>query len=97
MSARAGQTMTIDTSFTVGKAILVVWGANGDVLLSDHAEVSSFHGALPVTQDYNIQVEGSPTSITTYQDDRLRFRMHLRRRYSCDAEFESHFSDAVIF
>ncbi len=65
--AQAGQTMTIDLAFTQGQAILVVWGADGNVLLSDHAEASHFQMNLPKTQDYNIQVKGSPTESTAFQ------------------------------
>ena len=65
--ALAGQTMKIDLAFSVGQAILVVWGADGNVLLSDHAEASSFQGVLPTTQDYNIMVKGRPEGNTTYR------------------------------
>ncbi len=66
INVQAGQTMTIDLTFTVGNAILVVWGADGDVLLSDHAEASSFQSALPTTQDYYIMVKGRPDGNTAY-------------------------------
>lgn len=64
--ALAGQTMNIDLIFTEGSAILVVWGADGNVLLSDHAEVSNFQRTLPTTQDYYIQVKGRAEGSTTY-------------------------------
>jgi hypothetical protein len=67
LNASAGQTMKIDLTFSEGQAILVVWGADGDVLLSDHAEVSSFQGSLPKTQDYNITVKGRPEGNTMYR------------------------------
>jgi hypothetical protein len=66
LRAFAGQTMSVDLSFSKGQAILVVWGADGTVLLTDHAEVSSFQGVLPTTQDYFIKVEGRPEGSTTY-------------------------------
>jgi hypothetical protein len=66
LHALAGQTMSADTSFSEGGAILVVWGADGTVLLSDHAEVSSFQRVLPATQDYYIRVRGRPEGNTTY-------------------------------
>ena len=66
LSALAGQTMTVDLSFTVGQAILVIWGKDGNVLLSDHAETSHFQGVLPSTQDYYIQLKGSPDGSTKY-------------------------------
>lgn len=66
LHALAGQTMKIDMTFSEGRAILVVWGADGDVLLSDHAEVSTFQGVLPTTQDYYIMVKGRPDGSTSY-------------------------------
>jgi heat shock protein HslJ len=66
LRALAGQTLSVDLAFTEGQAILVVWGEDGDVLLSDHAEVSSFKRALPRTQDYFIQVQGRPDGKTSY-------------------------------
>jgi hypothetical protein len=67
LQASAGQTMSIDLTFSEGRAILVVWGADGEVLLSDHAEASSFQRVLPKTQDYNITVKGRPEGNTSYQ------------------------------
>jgi hypothetical protein len=61
-----GQTMNVNLAFSEGRAILVVWGADGTVLLTDHAEVSSFQRVLPTTQDYFIKVEGRPEGSTTY-------------------------------
>ena len=62
----ADQTMSINMNFTAGQAILAVWGADGNILLSDHAEVSTFQGVLPLSQDYYIQVEGYPNGSTAY-------------------------------
>jgi hypothetical protein len=64
--ALEGQTMSVEMSFSEGLAILAVWGADGTVLLSDHAEVSSFQEVLPATQDYYILVKGRPEESTTY-------------------------------
>lgn len=66
LRALAGQTLSIDLSFTEGRAILTVWGEDGDVLLSDHAEASSFERSLPKTQDYFIRVLGKPDGNTSY-------------------------------
>lgn len=49
LHAMAGQTMSVDTTFTEGRAILEVWGQDGSVLLTEHAEVCSFQGVLPAT------------------------------------------------
>jgi heat shock protein HslJ len=67
LRALAGQTLRINLAFTEGQAILVVWGEDGDVLLSDHAEASSFQRTLPITQDYYIQIKGRPDGNTTYR------------------------------
>jgi len=66
LRALAGQTMSINLAFTEGRAILVVWGEDGNVLLSDHAEASTFQGILPTTQDYFIMVKGRPDGNTSY-------------------------------
>ena len=66
LRAAAGQTLTINLAFSSGQAILVVWGADGNVLMSDHAEASSFQMVLPTTQDYHIQVKGRPEGPTDY-------------------------------
>jgi heat shock protein HslJ len=66
ISALAGQTMQVDMNFAQGEAILAVWGADGTVLLSDHAEAASFQQELPGTQDYYILVKGSPDGQTSY-------------------------------
>jgi heat shock protein HslJ len=69
LAALGGQTMTVDLSFTQGQAILAVWGADGTVLMSDHAEASSFSSILPSTQDYYILVRGRPDGETVYRMD----------------------------
>jgi len=66
LRALAGQTLTADLFFSQGQGILVVWGADGSVLLSDHAGATDFQGVLPSTQDYYIQVEGRPDGVTDY-------------------------------
>ena len=58
LSAAAGQEMTVnlaDSSAGVS-AILVIWGADGTVLISDHADATIWVGQLPSTQDYYIHV-----------------------------------------
>jgi LysM repeat protein len=66
LRALAGQTMFAQLAFTSGQAILVVFGADGTVLLSDHAGASNFSSVLPLTQDYFIDVRGNPNTTTTY-------------------------------
>jgi len=66
LRALQGQTLTAALSFSQGQAILVIWGADGNVLISDHAEVFRFQGVLPSTQDYYIQLKGNPDRATDY-------------------------------
>jgi hypothetical protein len=54
--AAAGQTMTIQTSATQGQVVVIVYGADGTVLQSDHAGASGFSGTLPASQDYLIDL-----------------------------------------
>ena len=56
LKAQAGQTMTVQTATTTGQVILIIWGADGNVLISDHAGATSWSGLLPATQDYYIDV-----------------------------------------
>ena len=62
LNAAAGQEMTVNLTASSagspapGSAILVIWGADGTVLISDHADATTWTGVLPVTQDYYIDV-----------------------------------------
>jgi hypothetical protein len=38
---------------------LAIWGADGAVLLSDHAGATEWQGQLPATQDYTIGLSGA--------------------------------------
>lgn len=69
LRAMAGQTMQVDLTFSEGEAILIIWGEDGTVLISDHAGATSFTGQLPLTQDYYIHVRGNPDTATNYQMD----------------------------
>ena len=89
----AGQTMSVDLDFSEGRAILVVWGADGTVLLTDHAEVSSFQRVLPTTQDYFIKVEGSPEGTTTYS---MTVSIPLMSTAAERIEFTSGFTSATV-
>ncbi len=66
VAAAQGQTMWVTVTAIEGAAILVIWGADGTVLISDHADATSWNGDLPSTQDYEIDVNGDPDSATTY-------------------------------
>jgi putative hemolysin len=58
LTAMAGQEMTVNLSVATAEvsAILVIWGADGTVLISDHADATTWRGVLPSTQDYYINV-----------------------------------------
>ena len=58
LSAMAGQEMTLNLSDSSPgvNAILIIWGADGTVLISDHADATTWVGELPSTQDYYINV-----------------------------------------
>jgi hypothetical protein len=67
VAAMGGQTMTVDVTSPQGDVVLVIWGADGTVLLSDHAGATSWSGVLPTSQDYIIDVKSvgvAPTSFT---------------------------------
>ncbi len=66
LRASGGQTLSAQLAFSSGQALLVVYGADGTVLQTDHAGSSTFVGKLPSTQDYYIVVEGNPSSTTGY-------------------------------
>ena len=59
LSAMAGQEMAVNLSDSSAglNAILIIWGADGTVLISDHADATTWVGELPSTQDYYIAVK----------------------------------------
>ncbi len=67
LGAMQGQTMTV----TLHKnpdvdGLLTIWGADGTVLISDHADAVSWEGTLPATQDYYIDVLSHDSGIFDY-------------------------------
>jgi len=52
-----------------GLASLVIWGADGTVLMSDHADATRWFGPLPLTQDYFIDVKSLDDNIIDYTLD----------------------------
>jgi hypothetical protein len=46
--------------------ILIIWGADGTVLISDHADASSWQGVTPKTQDYYIDVRAIDGTSANY-------------------------------
>jgi putative hemolysin len=55
----ARQTLTAKITAADAPAYLIIWGADGTVLISDHAGASSWSGAVPKTQPYHIAVRSS--------------------------------------
>jgi hypothetical protein len=68
LSAMAGQEMTVNLSDASAgvNAILIIWGADGTVLISDHAGATIWAGQLPSTQDYYISVRSVPQDSVDY-------------------------------
>ncbi len=55
--AQAGQSMTLKLATPQGKAILVVTGVNGTVLVPERLNLVEWTGQLPLMQDYVIDVK----------------------------------------
>lgn len=69
LTAMEGQEMivTLSTPSTAAvSAVLVIWGADGTVLISDHADATSWSGMLPATQDYYIDVKSLSQEAVDY-------------------------------
>jgi hypothetical protein len=65
--AMKDQEMVVNvTTAPPGGAIVVIYGADGTVLISDHATTPFWTGTLPSTQDYYIRVVGSPARAVSY-------------------------------
>jgi len=68
VSLRAGQTLRVALAPLLdGQAILIIFGIDGTVLISDHAETSYFEGVIPVTQDYNIDIRPMANTSPEYR------------------------------
>jgi len=68
LTAMAGQEMTVNLFVATAKvsAILIIWGADGTVLISDHADATSWVGQIPSTQDYYINVRSVAQAPVNY-------------------------------
>ncbi len=64
--AQAGQTMTVNVTSSANNVIVVIYGADGNVLISDHAGATSWTGVLPTTQDYNIDTRSVADSVVPF-------------------------------
>jgi hypothetical protein len=66
LGARAGQTMDVRVVPATGTARLVIYGADGTVLVSGMADTDRWVGPLPFTEDYFIDVQAGPDGPTNY-------------------------------
>jgi hypothetical protein len=72
LGAAAGQQMAVHLYTSSGGnpfpggAVLVIWGADGTVLISDHAGAADWVGELPLTQDYYVDVRSAVPSFVDY-------------------------------
>jgi hypothetical protein len=72
LNAMADQEMTVNLLDAGGDIIandtvvLVIWGADGTMLISSHADALSWAGMLPFTQDYYIDVKSIGAQPVTY-------------------------------
>ncbi len=66
VKALGGQAMTVTVAAPPGQAALVIFGADGTVLISDHAGAVQWTGTLPSTQDYNIDIKSIGASALNY-------------------------------
>ncbi len=64
--AQAGQTMSVSVSSSQGPVILIIYGADGNVLISDHAGTSTWRGTLPTTQDYYIDTRSVGSNVVPF-------------------------------
>jgi hypothetical protein len=72
LTAMAGQEMTINLLDPTGEmsaqgsAGLIIWGAEGTVLISDHADAVTWVGELPLSQDYYVDVKSLSQEVVGY-------------------------------
>ena len=66
LRALAGQTMNVNATTSQGQVVLSVFGADGTVLITDHAGAMKWSGTLPSSQDYNIDVRSVGNAIADY-------------------------------
>ena len=66
LKANQGQTMSVSVASANNNVILVIFGKDGTVLISDHADATSWSGVLPSTQDYYIDVRAIDGTSANY-------------------------------
>ena len=65
LRASGGQTMDVNAS-PAGQVRLIIYGADGTVLLSGMGDVASFSGTLPSDQDYIVAIQAGPQAVSSY-------------------------------
>ena len=63
--AMQDQVMTVNL-YPTRPAVLVIWGLDGTVLISDHAGATTWTGTLPLSQDYYIDVRSQSGETQNY-------------------------------
>jgi len=62
LRAFGGQAMEVNAT-PVGRVRLIIYGADGTVLMSGMGEGASFSGTLPSDQDYVVAVDAGPDAV----------------------------------
>ena len=66
LGINAGQTLNVSAASANNNVILIIFGADGTVLLSDHVDASSWSGVVPSTQDYYVDVRAIDGTSANY-------------------------------
>ncbi len=61
-----GQTLTATITSAQNNVILIIYGADGNVLISDHAGATTFTGQVPATQDYFIDTRSVGSNVVPF-------------------------------
>lgn len=62
----SGQTMTVNITSAQNNVILIIYGADGNVLISDHAGATTWTGVIPTTQDYFIDTRSVGSNVVPF-------------------------------
>lgn len=76
ISVEAGQTLSVQLSFTLGEATLGISGADGSVVTVSEDHATHFTGVLPTTQDYYVIVLGAYDMPEDHTDYTLTVSLH---------------------
>lgn len=58
--------MTVQVSSAQANVIVIIYGADGNVLISDHAGATNWTGQLPTTQDYIIDTRSVGDAVVNF-------------------------------